>query len=257
MTINHTPFIPWSIVTHETLPSTQDKIKEMITSGNAKEGLLIHALKQTNGHGRHGRKWEEGSGNLYFSFLLQPDIKLAQSVTLSLVTGIALTRTIKDILKIKNNDDIILKWPNDIMLNKGKCAGILVENASVPASDIHTNRQNIIIGIGVNITTSPMDGAISLSEYKKNTTVTAENFLNHFTRHFEDIYKLWLEKGFHAFRAEFIDLTYEKNTPMRVKLPQNTIEGSFQDVDEWGNLLILCKDSQKLQKITVGDVFLV
>jgi len=239
--------VPWSIQTHKSLNSTQDTLKELIAVGDAVEGTLIRALKQTGGYGRHGRKWEEAPGNLSFSFLLQPKTSLAQSTTLSLITGIALTRTIQGLLEVTDNEEVILKWPNDVMLKGHKCAGILLENIE----------QNIVIGIGINISSAPIEGSVCLSDYKENVTITPEKLLKRFLEVFKDIYGLWLEQGFTAFRSDFIKLSYKIDTPVCVKLPRNTIEGLFQGVDKDGSLLILCKDTQKLQKITTGDVFLV
>lgn len=242
--MSHSSF--WSIQTHKSLVSTQDTLKALIDKGEAEEGTLIHAIEQTGGYGRHGRKWECGSGNLSFSFMLSPRANRLQSTSLSLVTGIALVRAIQDALGI-TNDDVILKWPNDVMIKGKKCAGILLE----------TMKQNVIIGTGVNISSSPIEEAVSLSDYNKNITLTPEALLSRFLEVFEDIYPLWQEQGFVVFKPEFMKLSYKKGTPVHVKLPDNTVEGLFQDVDEQGNMLILCKDTQKLQKITAGDVFLV
>jgi BirA family biotin operon repressor/biotin-[acetyl-CoA-carboxylase] ligase len=238
--------ISWNIDTHQSLSSTQDTLKTLIADGKAEEGTLIRAIMQKGGYGRHGRKWEGASGNLSFSFMLNPQVSLDQKTTLSLVTGIALTRAIKNILENAENIDIVLKWPNDVMINGKKCAGILLENIE----------GKLIVGIGVNVASSPFEGATYLSEYSE-IQIPDIALLLKFLDIFDAIYPIWLEEGFAAFRSDFMNLSYKKDTPVCVKLPQNTIEGSFQGVNEDGSMLIQCKDTQKLQKITAGDVFLV
>ncbi len=238
--------IPWSIQTHQNLASTQDALKNLITEGQAEEGALIHALEQTAGYGRHGRKWEGASGNLSFSFLLKPETSPMQSTTISLVTGIALTRAIQGILEL-DNTDVVLKWPNDVMIKGQKCAGILLENIE----------GNVVIGIGVNINSAPIEDSTFLRDYNSIIDISSEMLLTRFLEVFNSLYGLWLEQGFAAFRSDFANLSYKKDTPVCVKIPGNTIKGLFQGVDEDGSMLILCKDTQKLQKITAGDVFLV
>lgn len=236
----------WNIETYQSLPSTQNTLKAMITEGKAEEKTCVRAITQTKGYGRHGRKWEGASGNLSFSFMLKPQVSIAQKTTLSLITGIALIRAIQKILGNTINIDIVLKWPNDVMINGDKCAGILLENVD----------DNLVVGIGVNVASAPIDGSTCLSKYS-DTKISEEVLLIEFLDAFDNIYPLWLKEGFAAFRSDFMTLSYKKDTAVCVKLPHNMVEGLFQGVDEDGSMLILCKDTQKLQKITAGDVFLV
>ena len=236
----------WSIQTYPRLASSQDTLKELIGMGKTKDGLVVHAVQQSGGYGRHGRKWESGSGNLSFSFILRPRANRIQSTSLSLVTGIALVRAIQDILEVSNNNDVLLKWPNDVMFKGQKCAGILLESVG----------QNVVIGIGVNVANAPLKDSTCLSEHSDNALVP-EDLMAQFLKIFDGMYLLWQERGFAVFKPEFMKLSYKKGTNVCVKLPERTVEGLFQDVDEQGNMLILCKESQKLEKITAGDVFLV
>lgn len=237
----------WNISNYKSMPSTQDTLRKLIETGNAqKEGLVINALEQTGGHGRHGRKWASGCGNLAFSFMLTPRASSSQNATLSLVTGIALTHAIKDFIKPESDDDIILKWPNDVILSGQKCAGILLENTE----------GHIIIGIGVNISCAPVEEAICLSQYcNKSHDINPQDMMFRFLEIFQSMYEQWQKHGFYAFKPEYMRLTYQKGRAVCVKLPKGEISGVFHDIDEGGNMLILCKDTQKLQKITAGDVF--
>lgn len=228
----------WIIENHEELPSTQDVLKER---NNAQEGLVIHALKQSAGRGRYARKWESPRGNLSFSFLLKPKKSLQENVTLSLITGIVLTRIIKEF-----SDDVVLKWPNDVMLGGKKCAGILLESLGAG---------RLAIGVGVNIAHAPLEDTTCLRTYAPQ--ITQEHVLERFLKVFEEAYTQWKSSGFVSFVSSFEDLTYKKETIIQVKLPDRVIKGSFKGIDAQGNLLILCTDTKKVQKITAGDVFLV
>ena len=239
--------VHWSITTHPSLASTQDTLKEMIAREDAREGLVVRALEQSAGHGRHGRKWESVPGNLSFSFLLRPPISATGGTTLSLVTGLVLVRAVQDVFGLPPGQDLLLKWPNDVMLRGRKCAGILLENIGGA----------LVIGVGVNIADAPVEGAACLCDYGCNPASEADDLLSRFLAIFEEAYTVWLERGFSAFRADYLRLTYPAGSLVQVKLPKNTIEGAFCDVDAQGALLIQCKDEDKARKITAGDVFLV
>lgn len=119
-------------------------------SNSLKEGAVIVALSQTAGRGRKGRLWhsQPGSG-LYMSILLKRVGSMGDSNTLNLLASLAVFNALKNDLKLKDKeklDSIELKWPNDILYNSGKLAGILSERKSGSGTTIPT-----VIGIGVNV----------------------------------------------------------------------------------------------------------
>ncbi|MFP4098196.1 MAG: biotin--[acetyl-CoA-carboxylase] ligase, partial [Alphaproteobacteria bacterium] len=219
--------------------------------------LVIQALEQTGGYGRHNRAWEGGAGNLYFSFLLQPRAALSRCVTLSLVAGIALVRALQHITH--QREGVVLKWPNDVMLGGLKCAGILLEN--VPSARQSGEVQNIVIGIGVNIASAPGEGTACVLDFighgPLGRAVSCEALLDRFLSLFGEAYSKWNIDGFSHLKSDFLDLTYPVGTHMSVKLPTGAVQGQFQGIEADGSLIILCKDRKELQKITTGDVFLV
>lgn len=104
--------------------STNDEIKQAIDRGEA-EGLSVRALKQTAGYGRQGRSWESPLGGLYQSFLMRPQISFEQLPTLSLVMGMAVCNTVREILPETRRGQIMVKWPNDVVLVEGRNARVL------------------------------------------------------------------------------------------------------------------------------------
>ncbi len=236
--------IEWSINTYKTLPSTQDTLKDMLKENvTLAEGYVVLTDQQTNGYGRHGRAWKGGTGNLYMSFLLRPPQTLDNPAQIALICGLVLAQTIEN--NIKSTEGLILKWPNDILINNKKCAGILIEGVD----------DGFIVGMGVNINSKPFDDASYINEYT-NSTMTVETFCWAFFQIFDEFYTDWLNKGFSSFRDMFINRTYPKGTHIGVNIDKHRVTGKFDDIDKDGNLILLCDDTGNLRKITSGDVFL-
>lgn len=122
--------------------STNSRLHELARRGAA-AGLVLVADSQTSGRGRQQRQWHSPPGtNLYFSVLLRPDWPAGATPPLSLAAGVALAEAIGPLLPAPP----VLKWPNDLLFQGRKLAGILVE--------AQTDRQAVrhaIVGIGVNV----------------------------------------------------------------------------------------------------------
>ncbi len=226
--------INWSVKEFDNLTSTQDYLKN---NTSLPEGTVIRANTQSTGHGRHGRKWLAGQGNLYISLLLKPKCELDKLGQLSLLTGLA----IADIMP----DSVILKWPNDILIDGKKCCGILLD---------HEN-DALIIGIGVNIKSAPLDGATFLQNHM-SSDIDAKTFMTKLLESFAQYYERWQNEGFETARDEWLEKTYNKGQKISVKIGDNYITGSFETIDMLGNLILICDKTGEIKKITSGEVFL-
>ncbi|MBN1999025.1 biotin--[acetyl-CoA-carboxylase] ligase [candidate division KSB1 bacterium] len=124
-------------------PSTNDYLK-LLAGQNAEDGLVVTANEQTAGRGQGGRAWvsPQGSG-LYCSVLLKPDFPVEYIGLLSLFPAVAVADTVVNLTGLRVN----LKWPNDVLINTRKIAGILAETK---IRDFKI--QWAVIGIGVNVT---------------------------------------------------------------------------------------------------------
>ena len=108
----------------------------------------IHAVNyQTNGYGRRNTKWYSYKGNIHLSILIKPNCNIQKVNQLSFATAISLG----EILTNLSNKKIAYKWPNDILLNKKKISGIIIETSS----NIKSKVSWVIIGIGINISKYP------------------------------------------------------------------------------------------------------
>jgi len=140
-----------------TTPSTNDLALAAAQSG-ARHGVWI-AEEQTAGRGRGNHAWHSSSGDgLYLSVLIAPPISVQSALGLSFTTAIAVQSAISSVFGFHRPSQIDIRWPNDLMLNRRKVGGILIETASIPAtaSQPATLRYAILgIGINLNHTTFP------------------------------------------------------------------------------------------------------
>ena len=128
--------------------STNDVIEKLARDG-VKEGVVVFAESQTRGRGRLGRKWmSPAKRGLWFSVLLRPDLRPQEATRLTVASATALRRAIASQTGLKPE----IKWPNDILIQGKKVAGILTE---LSAELDHV--KYVILGIGVDVNLSPGD----------------------------------------------------------------------------------------------------
>jgi BirA family biotin operon repressor/biotin-[acetyl-CoA-carboxylase] ligase len=131
---------PPRIVRRGTVASTQAVAFEL-AAGGAADGTVVVAESQAAGRGRHQRRWHDEPGaSLLCSILLRPRLAPARWPLLSLVAGVAVAHALHRAAGVTAR----LKWPNDVMVDGGKLAGILVESRSAAAPVV-------VIGIGINV----------------------------------------------------------------------------------------------------------
>lgn len=138
----------------KTITSTNDAIRQRLAP-ETPQGLTIFAETQTAGRGQHGKIWESAPGyGLWFSVLLRPQIRLADS-TLLTARAAAVVRDTLTALGI----DARVKFPNDVLVDDRKIAGVLVEMRAQPKAP-HV----AILGIGLNVNQSPEDFSIAIRD---------------------------------------------------------------------------------------------
>ena len=121
--------------------STQDEARRLVDTGEAEPGHVIVADRQTDGRGRFGRVWLSPQGGLYATYIIagQPSLAWIASVASARALG-------------RFGVDATLKWPNDLLVNDAKLAGILIEKIGKLA----------LIGIGINLVDAPLETATSV-----------------------------------------------------------------------------------------------
>lgn len=130
---------PYRIQRFETVTSTNELVKHALEMGYD-EGLVCRAAEQVGGYGRQGRTWSSPRGGLYQSILLRPAVADDQLPTLSLVVALCVRRALISVGALLE-DDVKVKWPNDVVCADGKLAGISME----------AHAGGVCVGIGVNV----------------------------------------------------------------------------------------------------------
>ena len=244
----NTKIIGKKIIVMDTVTSTMDEAFRL-GNENCPEGTVVCAESQSKGRGRLGRVWASPKGRgLYFSFVLRPNLPLNQLAQLTLMSAVALAEAIEGISGLHP----LIKWPNDILLENHKLAGILTELRA--ESD---QVKFVVIGIGLNVNTS----AHQLTPEASSLKVAAGNSFNRaevfqaILRSLEKWYLKVLQHEFAQVMEEWKKRSATLNKRVKISDPTGIIEGQAIDLDEDGALLIR-KDNGLIIKKTAGDVFL-
>lgn len=234
----------WHISVLASAESTQDILKQRAAQG-APEGTAIQALMQTSGRGRHGNTWDSPMGNLYLSVLFRPHMPPDQTAQMAFVTALALSRAMDEYLSAETMNAKKLKWPNDILINGLKVSGILLETA-LGEGEV----SELYVGIGANIL-APPEGRAGLHTLA-NKPIYVNVFRDRVLFHLGDLYECWVKEGFAPIRAEWLAQAYGMGQEIRVRLPEVTLTGIFQGLDDQGFLQLAQGD--KVNIIRSGDV---
>ncbi len=230
------------------LDSTNDEAKRQAAEG-APNGTIILARRQTAGRGRRGRSWESPEGNLYASLLLRPDCEAQQAAQLSFVAALAVADTLGGILPSEKR--VELKWPNDVLVGGRKISGILLESA--PGGG---RLDWVIIGCGINIMTHPelARGRATSLMAEGASPLTPESLLANLVLALHGGIGRWQANGFAPVREAWLASAHGIGRPIEVRLPDETLHGTFAALDENGALMLeLACGGQRL--VTGGEVY--
>lgn len=234
--------------------STNDVAFELANQGSP-EGTVVIADTQTKGRGRLQRKWISPPGfNLYMSMIFRPSIASRDATILTLVTSVALSETVNS-YGIKSQ----VKWPNDLLINRRKAAGVLTE--------LEADGQLVrfvVVGTGINLNMTRDVMKTTMGEVSEIATSIREEvgheidrieFAAKLINCLEKWYMDFNEKGKTAIMSEWKKRWRELNKRVRVRIGDQLIEGIAVDLDEYG-FLLLKKDQGGIERIVAGDVTL-
>lgn len=204
---------------------------------SAPEGLVVQAAEQVSARGRRGNQWDAPKGNLYQSIILRPTVGRQYWGQLSFVIAVALAQSCLKVGFLKDN--IQLKWPNDVLINDQKLAGILIE----------VQDDFLILGTGVNVKLSP-EGKSKIGDA---ADISVNGFRDVFLEQIGHYYTQWQDQGFEPIRTEWMKYAYRLGKTIQARLPNEVYEGVFEDLTEQGILLLREKDGN-LRQITSGEI---
>ena len=238
----------YRLIRHDRIGSTNDEAKTLARAG-APEGTVVWAGEQTAGRGRRGRAWLSPPGNLYVSLVLRPGGTAAGAAQLGFVAALGLG----DAVAALTGPALQLnyKWPNDLLANNRKVAGILLESETGGSDSVDF----VVIGIGVNLAVKPTNveyPATSLAE-EGFPEPTPPVLLKAFVRHFDPWARRWRAEGFAPVRAAWLARGIGVGEAIRVRLERSTLLGRFLDLDEDGALVLEAADGRR--RIAAGEVF--
>jgi BirA family biotin operon repressor/biotin-[acetyl-CoA-carboxylase] ligase len=215
--------------------------------GGERGPLWLRADRQSAGRGRRGRAWTGGEGNLFATLLLTPERARNEWAQLSFAAAIATADTAAEFAPHAN---IAVKWPNDVLAEGRKLAGILLETTGQGGSMI-----SLAIGIGVNLAGHPEGTefpAISLPLLGVKPPVP-QVALDVLAGHFGHWYGVWMEQGFEPLREAWLARAAHLGHPIRARLPDKEHLGVFEGIDGEGALLL--NQGQSVKTIAAGEVF--
>ncbi len=181
-----TLFIGRNIIFLPEIDSTNSYATELLKNVNVVEGTVVHTSNQTQGKGQRGNSWEaEAASNVTASIILKPNfLELRNKFFLYQIAALACYDVMAELLN-SSQFDIKIKWPNDILVNKKKIAGILIEN-SINASVISYS----IIGIGINVNQKAFNEVLNATSLSKllNKEIELGSVLKLVCKHLEKYY---------------------------------------------------------------------
>lgn len=236
----------------ETVDSTNAEARRRAEAGEPGP-LWIWSARQSAGRGRNGRSWQSQHGNLFASLLIGLSCPLRTAGQLALLAGVAAYDTVATFLPEVARSELLLKWPNDVLLKGCKVAGMLLESAS----ETGPNRCKVVIGTGINLSTHPEGLAqpgTSLAAHGGAVTPAAA------LETLAAVTDAWLTRwgegvSFPTVRRAWLDRAGPTGRPLIVRLhDQEEAEGLFAGLDSGGALRLLMSDGAE-RRVAAGDVF--
>ncbi|MBT3991364.1 MAG: biotin--[acetyl-CoA-carboxylase] ligase [Rhodospirillaceae bacterium] len=249
--MSDSPQLPagFNLVKLDSIGSTNEELKQRTLKENAAEGLVVWALEQTAGKGRQKRDWVSKPGNMYCSVLFRPDCAMAEAAQIGFLPVIAAGEALVSLLG--NAAPLRYKWPNDLLLNRKKIGGALLE-AGVGQNGLAAW---VVIGCGLNLQHYP-DGtrfpATSVHD-EMDTDLAIEAVIEAYLQCLASWYHRWQEDGFEPVRQAWLASAHTFDEPLVIETGSDVVSGPFRDLDENGALVIETDDGPR--RISVGDVY--
>lgn len=231
----------------ESTGSTQVDLVKKVRDGVATHGDVLATEFQSAGRGRLDRTFiAPPRSALLFSFYIEPKSKGERWGWLPLLAGQSVCRAISEVLDIKSGDTVKLKWPNDILLNDRKVAGLLAERVETPGAT------GVVIGIGINVYTRqeelPVPNATSFA-LQGYSECDRNELLAHILKSFSDHLERW-ENEDSSLLLEYTNASATLGRQVSIEIPgQSNVLSVAAGIDASGALVL-----EDGRHITVGDV---
>jgi len=213
----------------------------------------VLARRQTAARGRRGRAWVSPEGNFFATLLMRPAGDPAAAAQRSFVASLALANALEQ--ATGPGATLSLKWPNDVLLNGGKVAGILLESAGQGAGVSH-----LAVGIGVNLVDAPPPDAVEAGATRPVSVLgetglrlAPETLLDFLAPAFARWEGQFATFGFAPIRTAWLARAARLGQPVTARTMSETVEGTFETIDETGALVL--RTAQGRRAIPAADVY--
>jgi BirA family biotin operon repressor/biotin-[acetyl-CoA-carboxylase] ligase len=232
----------WLVYTEDSVSSTQMWLRDRIPELSTRAAVV--ARVQTSGRGRMGKHWESPLGGFYSSFLVKPSPPAAHASCVSLLAALVLTRLLR-----KQGIQALVKWPNDVIVDGKKIAGLIAEAGSFPESWF-------ILGVGVNLTEPPFVPdrkflpAGSWSEF--GTPPEAAELLKQFLLEFDSCWEGEDESPIGGVFDELNGVLWHRGRKVFLSAGNKSFSGIVSGIDTDGSLMLLTDSG--IERFNSGEV---
>lgn len=240
----------------ETGSTNADAIARLRGGDPVPDGAWFVADRQTAGRGRHGREWFDGAGNFMGSTVVGIRFGDPAPGTLALVAGLAVHATVQNVVSEKSETaggsaqgsaeqatgagsspgrcDLLLKWPNDLMIGRAKLAGILLEREG----------DAVVVGIGVNLAAAPrLPDRETTSLTQLGVTAVRDDFARSLAKAFTQELERWRTYGLGPIVNRWLAAAHPVGTPLTVGvMGELPLRGTFAGLTSDGALQLRAAD---------------
>ncbi len=234
----------------ETLSSTNIQAHEIARQGAA-EGEIIVAEEQTQGKGRAGRSWVSPPYlNLYLSLILRPTLPPSCTPQITLMSAVALAETLQSFITAPPE----IKWPNDILVEGKKIAGILTESCCEAHGVVY-----VVVGIGVNLNYSREQMPKAIQNQATSFLILDQKpmdriaFTSRLIQDLDRCYGILAGKGFADIAKRWESFFRLRGRQVRVDMPDGVVQGKAMGIDTDGALILEGEGGHR-ERILAGDV---
>ena len=231
------------------IDSTMSEAARLAAAG-APHGTLVVAEEQTAGRGRFGRSWFSAkTAGIYFTLILRPSLSPAAAPVLTLWAGVALAEVLAETTGLPMD----LRWPNDVLVNGKKCAGILVEMTAEPEKIGH-----VLVGLGINANHTQIPGELAAEatslRLEAGRVFSRLDLLISILKRLEHHYNRFQEQGAAIIVQRFCEISsYARGKRVKVTDGLSVVSGVTAGLTPEG-VLLLWQDDGRTEKILSGQV---
>lgn len=237
---------------YEEVESTNNTAKKFVED-NAPEGTVVIAEHQTAGRTRKHAEWVSPEGGIYMTLILRPDVSLFEASKLTIVTGVAIAKTLYD----EFNVNVGIKWPNDLLIGNKKICGILTE--AVTQKD---KVEAVLVGVGIDVNINEEDIPNKIKNIattvKKETNIELNRaaIMREFFKIFEELYEEFKKGNFKQIISEWRRLSSTTGNRVKVYKKGKALIADAVGITNMGALIVETDDG-KLEKITSGECIII